>query len=124
MRDLLPSVHDRLLYACAHATGCIPPRREPLAAVPLEDPNVLRAALSMTLGEGWTVVVTGTLDRRLVLIQQPSGPWTAADLSGQPRLPDNGGRRLLRSRAINVPLARGTHQPSSVLVLVVSSLLA
>ncbi|MGA3563352.1 hypothetical protein [Melissospora conviva] len=84
MRDLLPSVHDRLLYACAHVTGCMPPRREPLAAVPLEDPNALRAALSLTLGKERTVVVTGTLDRRLVLIAQPSGQWTAADLSGQP----------------------------------------
>lgn len=36
MRELLPSVHDRLLYACAHATGSIPAQRESLAAAPLE----------------------------------------------------------------------------------------
>lgn len=148
MRDLLPSVHHRLLYACAHATGCIPPRREPLAAVPLEDPNALRAALNMTMGEERTAVVTGTLDRRLVLIQQPSGQWTAADLSGQPhgsrawpawtaghltvtdpdswlstaQLTPAGQRRLLRPRLLLASLYHPEHFPLPRFPLAISDL--
>jgi hypothetical protein len=148
MRDLLPSAHDRLLYTCGHATGSIPARRELLAAVPLEDPNALRAALSSMIGEERTVVVTGTLDRRLVLIQQPSGSWTAADLSGQPHRsrvwpawttgyltvtdPDSwlstaqvtaeGQRRLLRPRLLLASLYHPEHFPLPRFPLAISDL--
>ncbi|WP_435057710.1 B12-binding domain-containing radical SAM protein [Streptomyces sp. bgisy060] len=48
----------------------------------LISPNDLRAWLETRLdGEG-RVRVTGTLDRRLLLLERPGGAWVAADLSG------------------------------------------
>ncbi|ASW53880.1 hypothetical protein [Plantactinospora sp. KBS50] len=148
MRDLVPSVHDRLLYACAHATGSIRSHRQLLASVPLEDPNALRAALSSAVGEERTVVVTGPLDRRLVLIQRSSGSWTAADLSGRPhsnrvwpawtddhlRVADpesrlstaqitaEGQRRLLRPRLLLASLYHPEHFPLPRFPLAISDL--
>ncbi|WP_197523377.1 hypothetical protein [Actinokineospora pegani] len=47
-------------------------------------PDLVLAAVRESTGSG-EVVVTGTLDRRLVLIEhETGGAWTAADLSGQP----------------------------------------
>ncbi|MEU8024226.1 radical SAM protein [Micromonospora haikouensis] len=148
MRDLPPSAHDRLLYAYAHATGSIPPRGGPLMEVPLEDPNAVRAALTSAVGEERTVVVTGTLDRRLVLILQPSGSWTAADLSGQPhrsrvwpnwtvghlqvadqdswlstaRITAEGQQRLLRPRLLLASLYHPEHFPLPRFPLAISDL--
>jgi hypothetical protein len=147
MRDLPPSTHDRLLYACAHATGSIPSPRG-LSTVALEDPNAVRAALTSAVGEERTVVVTGTLDRRLVLVQQPSGSWTAADLSGQPhrsrvwpawttghvevadrdswlssaQITAEGQRRLLRPRLLLASLYHPEHFPLPRFPLAISDL--
>jgi hypothetical protein len=50
-------------------------------SVPLTQPDRLRAAVAECV-DGRTVVVTGTLDRRLVLVEhEPGGVWTAADLA-------------------------------------------
>ncbi|MGH3923443.1 MAG: radical SAM protein, partial [Pseudonocardiaceae bacterium] len=85
MRDLPPSPHDRLAYAVAHATGSFPAVGAPLRSVPFAEPGLVRRALADCLGDTRTAVVTGTLDRRLVLIENAAGgSWTAADLSGRP----------------------------------------
>ncbi|GAA4636806.1 hypothetical protein GCM10023196_088010 [Actinoallomurus vinaceus] len=70
---------DRLLFAAEHATGTT----ADLGAVRLTDPGSLSEALQQRLGV--RAVVTGTLDRRLVFIENAGHPgWTAADLSGAP----------------------------------------
>lgn len=84
MRDLRLSQRDLLLQAIAHATGEMPTVGAAVWKVPLAQPDRIHAALWECV-DGRTVVVTGTLDRRLVLIEhEPGGTWTAADLSGQP----------------------------------------
>lgn len=88
MRDLRLSSRDRLIRAVMHATGAIPTIDSPVRSVPLTQPVRVEAALGACLN-GRTTVVTGTLDRRLVLIEcEPclgsTGQWTMADLSGQP----------------------------------------
>jgi len=56
-----------------------------LWSVPLAEPALAHSALVDFLRDTRTVVVTGTLDRRLVLIEhEAGGAWTAADLSGLP----------------------------------------
>jgi len=78
------SPRDRLLHAVAHVTGTARSLDERLWSVPLAEPGLVHRALTDCLGETRTVVVTGTLDRRLVLIEhEVGGAWTAADLSGQ-----------------------------------------
>jgi hypothetical protein len=68
---------DRLLFAVEHATGTT----ADLGAVRLTDPGALTEALQQRLGV--RAVVTGTLDRRLALIENAGhAGWTAADLSG------------------------------------------
>lgn len=84
MRDLHLSQRDRVVNAIAHATGAVPAVGTRLWSVPLTEPAVIRDALTECV-DGRTVAVTGTLDRRLVLIEHSvGGSWTAADLSGQP----------------------------------------
>jgi radical SAM superfamily enzyme YgiQ (UPF0313 family) len=87
MRELLLSAHERLLRAVATVTDGVPPLGATLRAVPLAEPAAIHGALTECLGEDREdrmVVVTGTLDRRLVLIEsEPGGSWIAADLSGQ-----------------------------------------
>ena len=83
--ELPLSPRDRLLYAVAHVTGTAPALGTRLGSVPLAKPGVVHNALADGLGDTRTVVVTGTLDRRLVLIEHDAGgTWTAADLSGLP----------------------------------------
>ncbi|MCP2259763.1 hypothetical protein LX15_003472 [Streptoalloteichus tenebrarius] len=85
MRTLALSAHERLLHAVGHVTGTTPSPNAPLRSVPLTEPAAVHDALADTLGDQRTIVVTGTLDRRLVLIEHQDGEsWTAADLSGQP----------------------------------------
>ncbi len=57
-----------------------------LLDAPLVDPNQLRAVLAGTLEVAADrVVVTGTLDRRLIALHPTGDPlWRLADLSGQP----------------------------------------
>src|SRR5215475_6144756 len=57
-----------------------------LAAVPLAEPNRLRDDIQTIVGDQTVrVVVTGTLERRLLGLQQLGGPArTFADLSGAP----------------------------------------
>lgn len=84
MRDLRLSQRDRLVEAVAHVTGTIPTVGSAVWSAPLAQPDRVQAALCDCVNSR-TVVVTGTLDRRLVLIEdEPGGGWTAADLSGQP----------------------------------------
>jgi hypothetical protein len=79
------SPHDRLVYAVAHATGTARPATTRLRSIPLTEPALVRDALAGRVGGDRMVVVTGALDRRLVLIEHEAGGcWTAADLSGQP----------------------------------------
>jgi hypothetical protein len=83
---LAESTHARLLAAIAHATGHTPGSdvSSQLSAAQATDPSQVRAALAGHLGDTYTVVVTGALDRRLLLIRNIEQLWTAADLSGQP----------------------------------------
>jgi hypothetical protein len=87
MTDIPLSTRERLLYAVAHATGDAPPLDSPLWSLPLTQPSTLHAALVDHLGGDRHAIVTGTLDRRLLLLGPKGGGddgWTAADLSGQP----------------------------------------
>ncbi|WP_223165527.1 B12-binding domain-containing radical SAM protein [Lentzea indica] len=84
MRDSRQSGRVRLVDTIAHVTGIAPTVGAGPWTVPLAQPDRVRDAIAECV-EGRTVVVTGTLDRRLVLIEhEPGGTWTAADLSGQP----------------------------------------
>lgn len=70
---------DRLLFAAEHATGAT----AKLGAGRLTDPGTLTEALQQTLST--RAIVTGTLDRRLVFIENTDrAGWTVADLSGAP----------------------------------------
>lgn len=89
MTELLLSARERLLDAVIHATGNVPAPDSPLWSLPpLTQPNDIHRVLIDYLGDTHTVVVTGTLERRLVLIEHATNSgedrWTAADLSGQP----------------------------------------
>jgi hypothetical protein len=56
-----------------------------LREAPAVDPNRLGGVLARALaGTAARVIVTGTLDRRLVLLRSTGGNWLLADLSGQP----------------------------------------
>jgi hypothetical protein len=91
------SARARLVHVAAECFGALDPRTvSALMSVPLTDPAAIRSTLAEFAGSGRKVVVTGTLDRRLVLVQD-EGParaadfncagedsWTVADLSGQP----------------------------------------
>lgn len=88
MRDLRLSARDRLIRAVEHVTGAMPTVGSAVWSASLAQPDQLQAELRGCV-DGRTVVVTGTLDRRLVLIEhEPSGCstgcWAVADLSGQP----------------------------------------
>jgi hypothetical protein len=85
MTEVPLSARERLLYTVANAVGDVPALDSPLWSLPLAQPLDIRDALADYLGGMRTVVVTGVLDRRLVLLEHASGNgWTAADLSGQP----------------------------------------
>ncbi|MDX3663718.1 radical SAM protein [Streptomyces sp. ID05-26A] len=88
MRDRLSTPRDRLMYAVGNVINHTPASRSPLWTVDLADPNAVQRVLKDHLGDDHAVVVTGTLDRRLVLIEhEPAGgSWTVADLSGRPHV--------------------------------------
>lgn len=122
MRDLRLSQRDLLVQALAHATGEMPTVGSAVWKAPLAQPDRLHAALRECV-DGRTVVVTGTLDRRLVLIEhKPGGTWTAADLSGlgrcQPRdqrpgqvAVDGEGHRREQASAGPTPAQLARHHP-------------
>lgn len=88
MRDLRLSERDRLVEAVLRVSGAPPGLDSPLWTVPLAQPQRIRTALRRSVSAR-TVVVTGTLERRLVLFEhEPEGDstscWTVVDLSGQP----------------------------------------
>lgn len=82
--------HTAALGRLARAVTTAHPGSRPLtdadrtALAPLLiSPNDLRSWLETHLaGEAGRVRVTGTLDRRLLLLERPDGEWVAADLSG------------------------------------------
>lgn len=79
------SARDRLLLTVAHATGTAPELGASVWSALLTEPEAMRNALVECAGPDRAVVVTGTLDRRLVMIEHDDGQsWTVADLSGQP----------------------------------------
>lgn len=75
---------SRLLLGIEHATGLHLPNIA-FDGVTFTDPGALAEHIAGH-ARGHEVVVTGTLDRRLVLIEHTEGEpaWTAIDLSGQP----------------------------------------
>jgi hypothetical protein len=78
------SARDRLLLAVAHATGANPDLCTAAWSAPLAEPDAVHAALVQCVGADRTVVVTGTLDRRLVVIEHDDGQaFAVADLSGE-----------------------------------------
>jgi hypothetical protein len=81
---ILPTAHhDRILDAARHAGGVLDQHRELITTIPAAEPNRLHTALSTHYPA--RVILTGTLDRRLLLLEHPdSDRWTAADLSEQP----------------------------------------
>lgn len=82
--------HTAALGRLARAVTTAHPDSRPLTdanrtalATLLISPNDLRSWLEAHLaGEAGRVRVTGTLDRRLLLLERPDGGWVAADLSG------------------------------------------
>lgn len=85
MADTTTAALDRLARTVTTAHPARPltdPDRVALAPL-LISPNDLRARLETHLdGEAGRVRVTGTLQRRLLLLERPTGGWVAADLSG------------------------------------------
>jgi hypothetical protein len=76
------SYHDRILEVARHLSGDIDTYNETIRAIPAAEPTRLRAILSTVLPT--QVVVTGTLERRLLLAQHvKDDQWTVADLAGQ-----------------------------------------
>ncbi|MBV8932215.1 MAG: radical SAM protein, partial [Kutzneria sp.] len=148
MTEVPLSARERLLFAVAHATGDAPALNSPLWSLALARPQDIRDALTDYLGGTRTVVVTGALDRRLVLIEQADGDWTAADLSGQPHhtrawpawtaghlriadptgwlssaaITDEGQRRLLRPRLLLASLYHPENFPLPRFPLAISDL--
>ncbi|KOV84644.1 hypothetical protein [Nocardia sp. NRRL S-836] len=80
MRASLQSTRDRLIRAVETAADTAPPSGSALWTVTLTDPNEVQAALKEHLGDDTTVVLTGTLERRLLLIEH-TGTWTTAGTS-------------------------------------------
>lgn len=86
MADTITAALDRLARAVTTAHPASRPLtgtdRAALAPL-LTSPNDLRARLEAHLeGAPGRVGVSGTLDRRLLLLERPEGGWVAADLSG------------------------------------------
>ncbi len=77
--------HERLMVAVGWAVPAqVGTPDRPLRSVPLSEPTQLHAVLSEQLaGQARQVLVTGTLDRRLVLLERLDGRWVVADLSGR-----------------------------------------
>ncbi|GLY99799.1 radical SAM protein [Actinoplanes sp. NBRC 103695] len=78
------TTRNRLLWAVIHATGNDPGAElvHNLNHLPLTDVAALSTALASALPRRFAV--TGTLENRLLIAENPSGEWTIADLSGQP----------------------------------------
>ena len=72
----------RLTETVRHATGIdLPPVDDTVFLEPHGLRHLLETALAGTAGR---VRVAGTLDRRLVFLEDRGGRWVVADLSGQP----------------------------------------
>jgi hypothetical protein len=78
------TAHGRLLQAIAHTTGLHPAPEVAtgLTSLPMTDVTAVTTALTPLLPGRFAV--TGTLERRLLIAENPTGDWTIADLSGQP----------------------------------------
>ncbi|MBV9312487.1 MAG: hypothetical protein JO100_01850 [Pseudonocardia sp.] len=70
--------HDRILDAARYAGSIQDQHRDLITAVPAAEPNRLHAVLSEHYPA--RVVLTGTLDRRLLMLESPEsgGRWTVA----------------------------------------------
>lgn len=81
----LPLAVERLREALRLAVPHFPDTAADESDFLLVDPPALRAHLETHLAdESGRVRVTGTLDRRLILIERLDGRWVVADLSGEP----------------------------------------
>ena len=84
--SLCSTVEDRVLAVVAeiHESPTRDQARR-LSAVALAQPNALRRELADTLGlSADRVVVTGTVEHRMLFVQMSDGDWIVADLSGSP----------------------------------------
>ncbi|GAA2773695.1 radical SAM protein [Kitasatospora cinereorecta] len=80
-----PIAVERLREALRLAVPSLPDTAADESDFLLVDPPALRAHLEVHLAEDTgRVRITGTLDRRLVLIERLDGRWVVADLSGEP----------------------------------------
>ncbi len=146
------SARHRLMWLATRTAGtsAVPdaPGWAALRSVSLAEPEAIHSALSTVVGTERRVVVTGTLDRRLVLIEGSTGSWTVADLSGRAHhsrtwpawtsghlivtepsrwlspgtLTPQGLRRLLRPRLLLVSLYHPEHFPLPRFPLAISDL--
>jgi len=74
--------YDRLLTTVEQVAGRLLTSLDPAL---LDEPVCLQATLADHLvGTATKVIVTGTHDRRLLLVERGGRSWLAADLSGQP----------------------------------------
>ncbi|WP_316521159.1 B12-binding domain-containing radical SAM protein [Kitasatospora brasiliensis] len=82
---MTPLAVERLREALRLAVPGFPDTAADESDLLLTDPPALRAHLEDHLADGsGRVRVTGTLDRRLILIERLDGRWVVADLSGEP----------------------------------------
>ncbi|MFD7735030.1 B12-binding domain-containing radical SAM protein [Kitasatospora phosalacinea] len=82
---MTPIAVERLRAALRLAVPGFPDTAADESDFLLTDPPALRAHLEAHLGEETgRVRVSGTLDRRLVLVERLDGRWVIADLSGEP----------------------------------------
>jgi hypothetical protein len=80
---LQTTVQDRIIEVVRRVGGKTATSLTGIDMTPSGEPNRLRDALAAVLPA--QVIVTGTLERRLLLTEHPDHrAWTAADLSGQP----------------------------------------
>lgn len=80
---LQTTVQDRIIEVVRRVGGKTAASLTDIDMTPTGEPNRLRDALAAVLPA--RVIVTGTLERRLLLTEHPDHQvWTVADLSGQP----------------------------------------
>ncbi|MFI6883900.1 B12-binding domain-containing radical SAM protein [Streptosporangium canum] len=76
--------HDRLLTVVGQLTTLDPAQKAAIRAIPYSQPNSLARTVADLL-PGRRVVLTGTLEQRLLAISSPEpGPWLLASLDRQP----------------------------------------
>ncbi|MFF0577970.1 hypothetical protein [Streptosporangium saharense] len=112
--------HDLLLDAVGRLTPLSPTQQAIMLTIPRSQPNLLRDTLAAFL-PGRDVVLTGTLERRLLAASTgQDSTWLLADLSGQPhtsRLWPAWTRHHLHLHTPHAPVSHADLSPQAVIRL-------